>query len=151
IINCSRQPVCDGYHKCRKIFEPPARRCLTTGRGLSPAPFSRGGADDQATKRYCVTPSTMYATPGLVTLARKGCRSFQPGESRQACAFSTLSKAVTITRFGASPSSGVTFPPRTRYFPPNACIVAGTFDEKSLKAAWSVTSVCVMTYAGGLA
>ena len=28
----------------------------------------------------------MYATPGLVTLARKGWRFFQPGESRQACA-----------------------------------------------------------------
>src|SRR5262245_60410944 len=67
----------------------------------------------------------MYARLGLVPLARNGWRSFQPCELRQVCALSTLSKAITITRFGASPSSAVTFPPRTRNFPPNACIVAG--------------------------
>jgi len=46
----------------------------------------------------------MYVTRGFVALARKGMRSFPARELRQACAFSALSKTVTTTRFGASPS-----------------------------------------------
>jgi len=53
-----------------------------------------------------------YVHPGLRRLARKGMRSFRAGELRQASTFSTLSKTVTTTRFGASPSNATTLPPR---------------------------------------
>jgi hypothetical protein len=93
----------------------------------------------------------MYATVGLVPLARKGWRSFQPAELRQACAFSTLSKAVTMTRFGASPSSAVTFPPRTRNFPPNAASSLAPYhnDEARIIADHVIdAAMCGYEYSG---
>jgi hypothetical protein len=63
---------------------------------------------------YCGIPSTMNER-AFVDFARIALTSFCRGELFQACAFSALSKAMMMNRFGAVPSRAVSLADPTRF------------------------------------
>ena len=101
------------------------------------------------TSGYCgATPSAMN-TRLLAELCRSGLIASYAGELSQATAFSTLSKTSTTKRpLGASPSTGVTLPPRTKYLPLKGAKVPGTAAPYFWNVVGSLTSSSAMTYPG---